>query len=62
MKKDSDSVSLNPAICSGSSPCGSWLCIDHRAHVHEQKDASALASKLACSAPTSHMAMVCCAK
>lgn len=62
LKKDSDSVSVNPAACFRSSPCGSRLCVDHRAHTHEQKDASALASMLACSAPTSHMAVVCCAK
>lgn len=45
-----------------SSPCGSELCFDRRARVRELKEVSTPASRLACSAPTSHMAARGCAK
>lgn len=45
-----------------SSPCGSELCFERRARVHELQEESALASRLACSAPTSHLAVLGCAK
>ena len=60
LKKDAADLSLGAYF--GSSPCGSGLCFERRAHVHELKEESTLASTLVCSAPTSHMAVLGCAK
>lgn len=60
LKKDVANLSLGAYF--GCSPRGSGLCFEGRAHAHEQKEASALASTLACSAPASHTAGLSCAK
>lgn len=60
LKKAAADLSLGG--CFRSSPCGSELCFERRARVREVKEVSTPASRLACSAPTSHMAVPGCAK